>query len=299
MRIQDPVLFIINKNAGNGFHPKVEGKIVSLAARHNVECTFEFTRSRGHATTLAKQGIEKGFKKIAAIGGDGTLNEVAQSLVHSHVQMGMIPKGSGNGLCRHLGIPLNFEKAIETVFTGKSINIDTFLLNDHVSINISGVGFDGHVANLFGKDGKRGLFGYLKLSLSEFLRFHEFDIDLVIDGRPLNTKAFIVAIANSSQYGNNARIAPWASVTDHLLHLTILKKVPIQNSISFFVHFSTNQIYKSRYCRNVTAKSIQLKTRHPVAFHVDGEPCGFDDNFTISIKPKSLKVIIPNTNKVI
>lgn len=294
-----PVLFIINKFAGGGFHPKVEGKILDICARYNAECTIEFTRSRGHATALAKEGIEKGFEKIIAIGGDGTLNEVAQGLVHSHVEMGMIPKGSGNGLCRHLGIPLTFEKAVETIFTGKSTRIDTFLINNHVSINVSGVGFDGHVANLFGKDGKRGLFGYVKLSLREFLRFQEFDIALLMDGGPLNTKAFIVAIANSSQYGNNARIAPLASVTDELLHVTLLKKVPFLRSLPFMLRFATNRIYDSIYCTSYEAKAIQLTTKQPIAYHVDGEPCGHASSFSVHIKPQSLRVIVPVTSRKI
>lgn len=288
-----PVLFIINKAAGKGFQPAVEGKILDICSRFDAECTIEFTQSRGHATTLAHAGRAKGFQKIVAIGGDGTLNEVAQALVHTEVSMGIVPKGSGNGLSRHLGIPLTFEKAIENIFTGQSVLIDTFLVNNHLSINVSGVGFDGHVANLFGKDGKRGLLGYVKLTIQEFFRFKEFTCELTIDGKSIPAKAFIIAVANSSQYGNNARIAPMASVMDHKLHLTLLTKVPLYALLPFMLRFFTNRVYNSAYCSTFDGSSFQLGMQKEVAYHIDGEASGIEQNFLITLQPASLRLIIP------
>lgn len=288
-----PVLFIINKAAGKGFQPAVEGKILDICSRFDAECTIEFTKSRGHATELARTGKAKGFQKIVAIGGDGTLNEVAQALVHTEVTMGIIPKGSGNGLSRHLGIPLDFEKAIENIFTGQVTLIDTFLVNDHLSINVSGVGFDGHVANLFGKDGKRGLLGYINLTVQEFFRFKEFTCELTIEGKSFPTKAFIIAVANSSQYGNNARIAPKASVTDHKLHLTLLAKVPVYALLPFMFRFFTNRVYNSAYCSTFDGSSFQLSMQKEVAYHVDGEASGIEKVFSITLQPSSLHLIIP------
>lgn len=288
-----PVLFIINKAAGKGFQPTVEGKILDICSRFDAECTIEFTKSRGHATELAHAGRAKGFQKIIAIGGDGTLNEVAQALVHTEVAMGIVPKGSGNGLSRHLGIPLDFEKAIENIFTGQTTLIDTFLLNDHLSINVSGVGFDGHVANLFGKDGKRGLLGYVKLTVQEFFTFKEFTCELTTHGKSIPVKAFIIAVANSSQYGNNARIAPMASVTDHKLHLTVLTKVPLYALLPFMLRFFTNRVFNSSYCSTFEGNSFQLSMQKDVAYHVDGEASGSDKIFLITLQPSSLRLIIP------
>lgn len=288
-----PVLFIINKAAGKGFQPAVEGKILDICSRFDAECSIEFTKSKGHATELAREGIKQGFTKIVAIGGDGTLNEVAQALVHTEVAMGIIPKGSGNGLSRHLGIPLNFEKAIENIFTGQTIRIDTFLINNHLSINVSGVGFDGHVANLFGKDGKRGLLGYIKLTVREFFTFKEFICTLTVDGKLIPTKAFIIAIANSSQYGNNARIAPEASVMDHKLHVTLLTKVPMLSLLPFMVRFFTNRVYNSAYCSTFDGSSFQLSMQKDMAYHIDGEASGSEKVFSIGIQPSSLRLIIP------
>ena len=289
-----PILFIINKVAGKGFLPTVEGKILDICARYQAECTIEFTRSKGHATELAREGIAKGFKKIVAIGGDGTLNEVAQALVHTEVTMGIVPKGSGNGLSRHLGIPLNFEEAVEAVFTGHPILMDTFLLNDHLSINVSGVGFDGHVANLFGKDGKRGLLGYIKLTVQEFFHFNEYTGSLTIDGKTHSVRAFILAIANSTQYGNNARIAPLASVTDHKLHITLLSKVPLHALLPFMLRFFSQRVYDSAYCKTYEGKELKLSMERAVPYHVDGEPTGSAQEFSIKVQPASLHMLVPN-----
>lgn len=286
-------LFIINKFAGGGFQPKVEGKILDICAKHNVECSIEFTRDRGHATVLAQEGVDKKFNCIVAVGGDGTVNEVARALVNTQQVMAIVPKGSGNGLSRHLGIPLPFEKAVENVFTGKVLRMDTFTINNRLSLNVSGIGFDGHVANLFGKDGKRGLLGYAKLTLKEFLRFKVFPIDINIDGKEEKSISFVVAIANSSQYGNNARIAPLASVTDELLHLSILKKVPVRMSIPFMFKMFTGQVHQSAYCETLSGKNITISTPHPQPFHVDGEPTGYDQQFNIKLQPHSLSITVP------
>lgn len=289
-----PILFIINKVAGKGFLPTVEGIILDICARYNTECSIEFTRSKGHATALAREGIAKGFKRIVAIGGDGTLNEVAQALVHTDIAMGIVPKGSGNGLSRHLGIPMDFEKAVKTIFTGHPILMDTFLLNDHLSINVSGVGFDGHVANLFGKDGKRGLFGYIKLTIQEFFNFHEYKGSLLVDGKTHSIRAFILAIANSTQYGNNARIAPLASVTDHKLHITLLSKVPLYALLPFMLRFFSQRVYDSSYCQTLEGSTLHLSLEKAVAYHVDGEPTGSAQEFSIKVQPASLRMLVPN-----
>jgi diacylglycerol kinase (ATP) len=297
--ISERVLFIINKFAGGGFLPKVEGKILDIGANYNVECTIEFTRSRGHATELARDGVEKGFNKIVAVGGDGTVNEVASGLVNTGIAMGIIPKGSGNGLGRHLGIPLHFEKAVESVFTGKPIAMDTFSFNGKLSVNVSGVGFDGHIANMFGKNGKRGLVGYAKLSLKEFLRFPEFSTEIRVDEKLHHTNAFIIAVANSSQYGNNARIAPIASVTDQKIHVTVLKKVPAIHSLAFLVRFFAGRVQSSSFCEIYEGQHIEIKTRTACAFHVDGEPSGTDHHFVASLQPRSLLMLVPGSSVIV
>ena len=176
------VFFIINKYSGNGFEPGIDGKIIDACAAANLEGTIEFTRSRGHAIELAAQAVAQGFLRVFAMGGDGTVNEVACSLVNTSVSLGIIPSGSGNGLARHLRVPLVTQAALGQLTQYKTISMDTLRINGGLSVNVSGFGFDGHVASQFGKDGTRGLFGYAKLVLGEFLTYKEFDIRAEADG---------------------------------------------------------------------------------------------------------------------
>lgn len=291
-------LFIVNKYSGTGYQPALEEKIISCCEQHDAECRIEFTQGRGHATQLAAEAVtSKEYSHVIAVGGDGTVNEVAQGLLHSPVTMGIIPKGSGNGLSRHLGIPMKVAEAVENIFTSTHVTMDTFLLNNKLSLNVSGIGFDGHIANLFGKEKKRGLQGYAKHALKEFIQFGEFEAEIIVDGKTLFKKAFVIAIANSSQYGNNARIAPAASVCDQILHINILKKVPPYR-IDFIYNFFRGTIDRSAFCEFIETKSFTIKLREPVAFHIDGEPCGQNDKFEIELLPASLNMLIPGrTNK--
>lgn len=287
------VLFIVNKYAGTGYQPQVEGRIVDACVKNNVECTVEFTQAPGHAIELAETAKQQGFDFVVAVGGDGTINEVARGALKASIPMGIIPRGSGNGLSRHLGIPLTVSQAAWSLFDSSILKMDTFTVNDKLSLNVSGIGFDGHIANLFGGKTKRGLTGYVKLTVEEFFAFQEFDLEVSIDNTTFASKAFIIAIANSSQYGNNARIAPAASVCDQLLHVTLVKKVPVYR-VDFVYSMFTGGLGKSSFCDMHEAKSIVIKTSKPIAFHVDGEPCGHDTEFNISLMPAALQVLVPN-----
>lgn len=287
------VLFIVNKFAGTGFLPEVEGKIIDACEQENVECTIEFTQGRGHATELARAAVaEQKYDQVIAVGGDGTVNEVANGMLHAAIPMGIIPKGSGNGLARHLGIPVNVPRSLKTLFRSKPLAMDTFLLNEKLSLNVSGIGFDGHIANLFAKDKKRGLQGYTKLALSEFLQFREFELEIRTSTETITRKAFIVAIANSSQYGNNARIAPAASICDQQLHINILKKVPPYR-LDFVYDFFRGKIDQSPYCEVFETNKMDIHLNKPMAFHIDGEPCGTSDVFKVELIPGSLKILVP------
>lgn len=291
------LLFIINKYSGKGFQPRVEGKILDACEKNDVECSIEFTKSRGHATELARNGIGK-YDAIIAVGGDGTVNEVAQGLVDSAVPMGILPKGSGNGLARHLQIPMKLSRSLQTLFTSEVQTMDTFLLNDKLSVNVSGIGFDGHVANLFGKNKKRGFWGYAKLVVREYVRFKTFDLVVSENGHSRSLKKkFILAIANSSQYGNNARVSPQASVTDHLLHLVCIRKVALHRGFRFAFLMFTRKLRNNDLYESFTLKEGTITTPKPASFHIDGEPCGVDTTFRVKLKPASLKILAPLNRK--
>jgi len=190
-------LFIINKYSGKGFQPQLEGKILDICRDFDVECTLEFTQAPGHATLLAEHALSDDFSAIVAVGGDGTTNEVAKGLIKSDIPLGIIPKGSGNGLARHLGIPLDVTKATQHIFRSELLSIDTFTVNNKLSLNVSGIGFDGHIANHFGRNGKRGLAGYTKIALEEYFRFKEFEALITVDGKKdIRRSPFVMSVTH-------------------------------------------------------------------------------------------------------
>ncbi len=288
------VLFIVNKYAGAGYQPQVEGRILTACAKFDVECTIEFTSGPGHATDLAKEGAKRNFDIVVAVGGDGTLNEVARGLLNSKTPMGIIPKGSGNGLARHLGISMKMDKALEQVLTGKVVEMDTFRLNGKLSLNVSGIGFDGHIANLFAKKKRRGFWTYARLVTLHYLTFREFDAELELENHDFaKHKSFMIAIANASQYGNNARVAPKASITNNSLQTAILKKVPAQRGFRFAYQMFTGKLKTGKYYTCLTVNNGLIKVDKPTAYHVDGEPCGHASEFKIEVLPHSLRMITP------
>lgn len=288
-------LFIINKFSGTGNQGDLEDRMHETCKQNNTTCTIEYTKSRGHAVTLASEASKNKFDYVIAVGGDGTINEVARGLLNTLTPMGIVPRGSGNGLARHLGISVKVTEAIDSLFDSKIIGMDTLMINDKLSLNVSGIGFDGHIANLFAGKNVRGLFGYVKLSLEEFFNFQEFDAEIKIDGQTLDRNAFIIAIANSSQYGNNIKIAPTASVCDGLLQISVMKKVPAYR-FDFIYSFLQGTLVTSDLFESIEAKDLTITTSKPIAYHIDGEPSGADNHFNISLRPASLNVLVPTSS---
>jgi diacylglycerol kinase (ATP) len=286
------ILFIINKHSGMWYDVTVEKRIQAACLKNNADCSIQYTQGRGHAITLARGASDKGFDCVVAVGGDGTINEVAQGLLQTNTPMGILPRGSGNGLARHLGISVNLPEAIDDLFSYQVIRMDTLLINNKLSLNVSGIGFDGHIANLFANKKIRGLFGYVRLTLRELFNFNEFEAAVTIDGKTSFKKAFIIAVANSSQYGNNIKIAPLASVCDGLLDISIMKKVPLHN-LTFIYSLLTGSLKNSTSCEILKTREVHIKTSSPVPYHIDGEPCGDNDTFLIQLKEASLAVLVP------
>lgn len=289
----EKVFFIVNKYSGKGFQAAIEGHIIDACTAAGIEATLEYTQRRGHAIELAHEALSLGYNRIFARGGDGTMNEVARALVHTQAAMGLLPAGSGNGLARHLGIPLTLDAALRQLTHFRVQPIDTLLINDGLSVNVSGFGFDAHVAHQFGKNGQRGLAGYSKLVLGEFFRYKEFEVNGTADGQPFHHRAFMVALANASQFGNNALVAPDASVSDGILDVCFIRRVPVVEAVPFIMKMFRGRIEKSRF-------ATLLKTRHLVAevseaqpLHLDGEPIPPSTRFEVKIQPNSLNVIVP------
>ena len=288
------VLFIVNKRSGLGFQASLEDHMLNVCDKNEAIGSIAYTQGVGHATVLAKEASLNNFDYVIAVGGDGTINEVGQGLIHSNTAMGILPRGSGNGLARHLGIPLNLSQAIDQLFLNKILRMDTMSVNERLSINVSGIGFDGHIANLFANTKVRGLVGYVTLSVMEYIRFQRFEAEIFIGDKSIKQKAFIIAVANSSQYGNDIRIAPFASVSDGLLNISIMKKAPLYR-VDFAYAFLTGKMKKSDMVETLETDKLVINTSVSVPYHVDGESCGSHNRFNIQVKPASLSVLVPQT----
>jgi YegS/Rv2252/BmrU family lipid kinase len=289
-------LFIVNKFSGGGYRPEVEGRIIEKCRSTGIECRIEFTQSRGHATELAQWAVEQKMDFAFAVGGDGTVNEVAQGLVGSKVAMGILPKGSGNGLARHLSVPMDFKDSLGIVSHHEEEMIDTVVINEKLSVNVSGIGFDGHVAAMFAGKAKRGLIGYTKLVLNEFRRFKPFEASVTMNEKTFSVKSFIIAIANSSQFGNNAKVAPHASVCDQLIDVSFIQKIPFTEAPAFAGKMFTGKLDRSRFVDIYKSQRLSIQLNEAVAFHIDGEAMPAAKTFNATIKPASLKVLLPTNS---
>jgi len=288
-------LFVINKFSGGGYRPDVEGRIIEQCEKLNIESTIEFTQSPGHATELALSAVDQKLDYVFAVGGDGTVNEVAQGLLGSQVAMGILPKGSGNGLARHLGLSMSFKKSLDIVPFHRVQMIDTLSVNGKLSVNVSGIGFDGHVAGLFANKAKRGLIGYAKLVLKEFMSYKSFDAKITLNGNSFDSKSFIIALANSSQFGNNARVAPQASVCDELMDVCFIQKVPMSQAIGFAAKMFSGNLDSSRFVEIIKTDRVTIDIDQSIAYHIDGEAMAATDRFIIELKPASLKMLVPQS----
>ncbi len=291
----EKVFFIINKYSGKGYQSAVEGQVINACAAAGVEARLEYTRARGHATELAYDAHTDGYARVFAMGGDGTVNEAARALVHTSVALGIIPTGSGNGLARHLHVPLSIHQALRQLTHFSVMTMDTLRINGALSLNVSGVGFDAHVATQFGKDGVRGLVGYSKLVLGDFMKYAEFDVSGVADKLEIKHRAFMMALANASQFGHNALVAPEASVSDGLMDVCFIRRVPLLEAVPFLAKLFRGKISQSRFVTLIKAKRLLVSLSTPQPVHLDGEPQPPTTRVEVELVPDSLKVVEPKT----
>jgi diacylglycerol kinase (ATP) len=291
--LKKKILFIINPISGGRNKKKIPGLIELHLNKNLFEHRISFTEKVEHGFMLAKAAIKDGYDIIVAVGGDGTVNEVAKAIINSDIILGIIPYGSGNGLARSLKIPLNTVQAIRTINNFTVDKIDSASFNNHFFFNVAGSGFDAHISQSFASNKIRGLLGYIKTTFKELRNYVPQVYKLNLDGEMYVRKAFIVSIANSSQYGNGAYIAPRADVKDGWLDVVIVKpvawyRIPFAASKMF-----TNTVESSRYVEMFKAKKIYIEREFEAAVHLDGEPRMEQKNISIEIIPLSVNVIVP------
>lgn len=265
-----------------------------LIEKHlDAEITIVFTNGVSHASEVAAEALGK-YNLIVAVGGDGTVNEIASALVGSDTVLGIVPCGSGNGLARFLGIDMDIEQSIKALNTGRVAAIDSAQANGKAFFNMAGMGFDAHISEVFAHGKKRGFITYIKSSLQEILKYKPQTYNLQIDGHTYVRKAFMLSFANSSQYGNNAHIAPHASVQDGLLDICVIKPFPLYRFPELGIRMFTKTTNRSRFVEIIKGKHIVIKRDGPGPMHLDGEPEIAGNEVEIKVLPGSLKVIVGN-----
>jgi diacylglycerol kinase (ATP) len=287
------ILFIINPISGGKDKMKIPGLIDATLDRSKFNPNFSFTEYIGHASEIAEEASGKNFDIIVAVGGDGTINEIATKVMQQDKILGIIPFGSGNGLARFLKIPMNTVKAIEVINNRHTLLMDTGKFNDKHFFNMAGMGFDAHISSVFAGNKSRGLTGYLRLGLKEVLDYKAQLYHLNIDGVDYVKKAFVISLANSSQYGNNAHISPEASITDGLLDVCIVKEFPMYKLPFLGYEMIRGITNRSDLVEIIRGKQIKIIRENDDAIHIDGEPFFMGKEIDVSIAPLSLKIITP------
>lgn len=292
------ICFIINPKSGTGNWKGIEEKI-SKYLNKSFNPTILHTERAGHATELAHEAA-KTHEIIVAVGGDGLVNETASGMMNTNAILGIIPTGSGNALARHLGIPINHKRAIECINKLHYDTIDTATINGKPFFAVSGTGFDAEVAAKFAGSKKRGFLTYLQLSASNFFTYTPAEYTITVDGKEFLRKAFLISVANSSQYGNNAYIAPEASLHSGLLNVCILSPFSLVVGPVLAMRLFTKGIHHSTYLETIKGKKIEIKRSDdkPICIHYDGETVPSVDSMKIEIKPLTLKVIFPEGRKI-
>ncbi len=290
--------FIYNPRSGyNIRNPRVVERARRFIAENAVrlDATLVCTTHPHHATELARSAVADGCELVVAIGGDGTLNEVASGLVHTRATLGLIPCGSGNGLGRHLGIPHPDEHAFRTLLQGAPRLIDTGLVNGtHRFFNVMGFGFDAEISRRFHTLTRRGLPTYLRLIAGAWLHYRRPAVTIVEpDSARIATRAFILSVANSDQYGNNACIAPGATLDDGLLDLTLIRRAHLLNILPLALRLLTRELQPSRNIRRARAARFVIDRAIPGPIHTDGEPRESPVRVEICVVPRSLRILAP------
>lgn len=285
------ILFVINPISGGKRKTSFKKQVLDVLDLQKFDPRFQETSYVNHAYEIGLQAVENKYDAVIAVGGDGTINELGSALAESGIPLGIVPEGSGNGLALYLGIPLNESAAIRRINRFEFIEVDCGTINDRKFFNIAGLGFDASVSESFANESIRGPLGYMKSAINVLSKYKPCSYEISIDGKEYEREAFMISVANSPQYGNNAYIAPQASVNDGILDVCIVKQFPLYTLPKMLFHLFNKSADQSDYVEIIPGKNIVIKTKIKSVVHIDGEPVDLGDELKINIIPKALKVI--------
>jgi diacylglycerol kinase (ATP) len=289
------ICFIVNPHAGSSVKTQFPDYLDQYLNHRKYTYGVRYTDKPGHAKELALQAIEEGYQTIVAVGGDGSINEVAGALIGTSARLGILPAGSGNGLAMHLGYGRNLPKAIQLLNRAKPLRIDMGKLNDLPFINVAGVGFDGLVSNMMKRSQKRGFWPYLINSVKAGLSYTPKECKIVLPDRTITETCFAVVIANGPMYGYHFTVAPDAKLNDGLFSVVILKDVPKWQYFAALPNGFNGNFYDSAFVEHFSAKELSVYSAGRNFVHMDGEGFELADPLNFKVNPLSLEILVPET----
>ena len=286
------IVFIVNPISGTRSKDGLEAIIKSTLDASRFDWRIEKTQRAGHAVEIATKCADDGVDICAAVGGDGTVNEVARALVHRETALAIIPCGSGNGLARHLCLPMSMKGSMRILNECCIRAFDYGIVNDQPFFCTCGLGFDAHVALKFAESGKRGLSTYAKMVMSEGMSYKPLDYTIQFEGEePQKFNAFLVDVANAAQYGNNTYIAPGASIQDGVLDVVIANDLKVGARPKMLTDLFMKTIRTNKHIQLVQTTRLHIHRDEPGPFQIDGDPFMSGTDFDIQIMPGGLKAV--------
>lgn len=286
-------LLIVNPISGTRSKRGI-GKFVSdRLAPLGIKTEVFRTQKKGDAYEKAREVAQNGIDMVITAGGDGTVNETANGLAFSDTTLGILPFGSGNGLARTIGIPLDTFEALKIIIAGNVLKIDRGMANDIPFYCTFGMGFDANVSEKFASMKKRGKISYVRSAIREYLNYRSQPYAISISGKVITEKAFLIAVCNASQYGNNAYIGPNAKLTDGLLDITLVHADNLLNTMVMAVDLMTGMIDKNRSIDTFQTPEASIVRMDEGPVHIDGEPMQMGKKIDVRCESGALNIFAP------
>ncbi|MBQ7472670.1 MAG: YegS/Rv2252/BmrU family lipid kinase [Prevotella sp.] len=286
------ITFIMNPISGTTNKAGIPDLIEQTLDHDLFDYDIRMTEYAGHASVIANEAKDEGIDIVVAVGGDGTVNEVARSLVHSHTALGIIPCGSGNGLARHLLLPMNMKKSIEIINACEIRQLDYGIINGHPFFCTCGMGFDAFVSMKFAEAGKRGPVTYVENVLREGLKYEPETYEIEDENGKKKYKAFLISCANASQYGNNAYIAPQATMSDGFMDVIIMEPFDVLDAPQISIDMFNKTLDKSSKIKTFKSKKIHIHRKEAGVIHFDGDPIMTSADVDVEIVEKGINIIV-------
>ena len=285
------ITFILNPISGTHNKNMIPEYIDEIISKDDFDYEIRSPEYAGHAAEIAHDCVEQQVDVVVAVGGDGTVNEVARSLTHSQTALGIIPCGSGNGLARHLCIPLDVKKALRIINHCQIESFDYGVINDLPFFCTCGMGFDAFISFKFAEAGKRGPITYVENVLKEGLKYKPETYEVEDETGAKRYKAFLIACANASQYGNNAYIAPHATMKDGMMDIVILEPFTAFDAPQITFDLFSKTLEKNSKIKTFKSKSIHIHRTAPGAIHYDGDPIMTGTDVDVHIEEQGIRIV--------